>query len=406
MGEDPSNIAARLASMASGVLSTDDVASPSGQGQEVPAAGCQGPYASLAELGAGLKACREARGLSQEDVASRLKLTMAVVRSLESGDMTRIRHAAYAKGFLRSYASMMRMPENWYDGVLRQLTPVPAPQESFYRPDKTARMPRKSPVLGVLASLVVAVAAVWAVWHFNVIDLLTRDDPAPTQSSVPLQTFETAPLDQPAQPAASLPGRSDMPAQGQSMASGPVIMPAQDGANSSDILSGGMQQPAQNPNMPAGAGTSASVGSPSLSLAPGMPETDREPLPAVVTPNSPWSTLQGNATLAGQAGLATEPAASANPNLPATEAMLPADGKHNITIMADAMCWTQVTADGGRAVQRTMQPGETISVPFAISLVLRLGNAGGVRLFYDGVEQTDRGRTGQVRTLVFPPKAD
>ncbi|MDO5536374.1 MAG: DUF4115 domain-containing protein [Desulfovibrionaceae bacterium] len=356
---------------------------PAGQGGQE----CQGPYAGVAELGAGLRAAREARGLSQQDVADSLRLSVSVVQALEAGDMEKIRHAAYAKGFLRSYAGLMKMPREWYDGVVRSLSPQApvVPQEPVYRPDKTARPPRRSPVLGVLVSLMLAIAAVWAVWHFNVIEFLVSEDSTPVKTAVPLQTYETTPLEQ----------RADTAPAPQAQ------------AQPSGMLPDGMQQPAQNPNMPAGAGSSSSVGSPSLVLAPGMPDTNREPLPAVVTPNSPWATLQGNATLAGQAGLATEPApqvSSANPNLPAGAETLPADGRHSITIIAEAQCWTQVTVDSGRSVQRTLQPGETISVPFENQLVLRLGNAGGVRVLYDGTEQTDRGRMGQVRTMVFPPK--
>ncbi|MBQ4124345.1 MAG: DUF4115 domain-containing protein, partial [Desulfovibrio sp.] len=51
----------------------------------------------------------------------------------------------------------------------------------------------------------------------------------------------------------------------------------------------------------------------------------------------------------------------------------------------------------------TMKAGETLSFPFSAKLVLRLGNAGGVRIWYDGQEFGERGRSGQVRTLHFPP---
>ena len=102
--------------------------------------------------------------------------------------------------------------------------------------------------------------------------------------------------------------------------------------------------------------------------------------------------------MASQAPAAAQPA---NPNLP--DQAVAQNGKHTVTIMAESQCWTQVTADSGRPAQRTLQPGESMSVPFDSSLTLRLGNAGGVKVFYDGIEQTDRGRVGQVRTLNFPP---
>ena len=140
----------------------------------------------------------------------------------------------------------------------------------------------------------------------------------------------------------------------------------------------------------------------------------RQPLQGTVPAGSPWGTLQGNATLAGQAGLAGGQAAPpANPNMPpGSPAAQPAPdaadlqalpGQHKIVIAADETCWMQATPDGGKAQQHTMKQGETLSFPFSAKLVLRLGNAGGVRIWYDGQELGDRGRPGQVRTLTFPP---
>ena len=60
-----------------------------------------------------------------------------------------------------------------------------------------------------------------------------------------------------------------------------------------------------------------------------------------------------------------------------------------------------MTVDNARSVQRTLQAGESLTLSFAESLRLRLGNAGGVRVFYNGRE-LDRGRQGQVRNWNFP----
>ncbi len=384
----------RTSDTATGMQPEDACRRPEDNASAEPAAIPAGPWQGLPEFGAALAAAREARGLSRQEVAERLRLGCEVVAGMEEGTIMELRPPAYARGFLRSYAVFLRLPGEWYEPLLRALAPRPVVrQEAYYRPDKTARPPRRNPVLGILASLVIAVAAVWALWHFNVIELLVSDNTPSQTAVVPMQTYETPPL-------APMPETPAAPAA-----------PAAPSAPSGDVLPGGMQQPAVNPNLPAGAGSVVSVGSPSRTVAPGMPETDREPLPAVVSPNSPWATLQGNATLAGQAGLATpesepEPRPAANPNLPAGVDSLPADGRHQISIVAEARCWTQVTADSGRPVQQTLQPGENISYPFENKLVLRLGNAGGVRVFLDGVEQTDRGRPGQVRTLIFPGAAE
>ncbi|MDO4839841.1 MAG: DUF4115 domain-containing protein [Desulfovibrionaceae bacterium] len=358
------------------------------------------PYTSVEELGAALGSLRKARGLSINDVAEDLRLAEPVIEAMESGEIARQKPAIYVKGFLRSYAQAMHMHKDLYEPLLSSLAEDrSALERPYFTPDKTARLPHSSPVWGILASLLVTVCAVWLLWHFNVIDHIFKVKDTVTPTAVPVQNYETA-AREPAPQAGTAPGQpanTEQPAKTE--------QPVQGSEVTGTILRGDMQKPVGQEALPGGSGKTTPSGSPSQSLAPDRPETDQEYLPAVVPPNSPWAALQGNATLAGEAGMATQApaAASDNPNLPQSVPGMPQDGKHVVTIMADSLCWTQVTADSGRPAQRTLQAGESMSVPFETSLTLRLGNAGGVKVYYDGIEQTDRGRVGQVRTLNFPP---
>jgi len=294
------------------------------------------------------------------------------------------------------------MSRDLYEPLLSSLAEDrSALEKPYFTPDKTARLPHSSPVWGILASLLVTVCAVWLLWHFNVIDHIFKVKDTATPTAVPVQNYETAAREPVPQPQ---PGSSSGQAA-RTEPSAKAEQPVQGSEVTGTILRGDMQKPVVQESLPGGSGRTAPSGSPSQSLAPDRPETDQEYLPAVVPPNSPWAALQGNATLAGEAGMATQaPAAvSANPNLPESAQGMTQDGKHVVTIMAESLCWTQVTADSGRPAQRTLQAGESMSVPFETSLTLRLGNAGGVKVYYDGIEQTDRGRVGQVRTLNFPP---
>lgn len=372
-----------------------------------PVAGAQG-YATFADLGSALRSARKARNLSLEDVAGILKLSVSVLQALEEGNRDKFPHSAYAKGFLRSYAGYLKFDPESYREVLKIFTPEPELTEPVYAPDRSARPRMRTPWLGAVVSLLIACLIGWSVWHFQLLDLLIKEGNPDPQTTAPMQSSASASLEQ------SLASEQESrdavlanPNQPAGSFSGIFGQVTQD-----PVLSGNMQTPAQaTPGMPAGAGSVSSEGSPSKSLSLVEPG-EREPLPAVVLPGSPWATLQGNATLAGEAGLAEpDPAAvnsgnSANPNLPVPpEALMAADGKNTVTVVAEAVCWTQVTADSGRAVQRTLQVGETFTVSFAKSLSLRLGNAGGVRVFYNGTE-LDKGRAGQVRNLTFPPRQE
>ena len=276
-----------------------------------------------ASLGALLRSAREARGLSLADAANALKLGEDALKAIEEGRYEFFPHKAYARGFLRSYAKFLKVESSACKPVLDLLSPTQEYDTPVYTPERAARPRRHRPWIGVLASLLMACLIGFAVWYFNLMDLVVRETSDEPQTVAPMPSSASPTLDRQMREREENVRRAQAE-RAQSQASTGVVSSVNpnlpQGASS---LEGNMQSPAQaTPGMPRGAGSSVSEGSPTLSLVdPG----EREPLPAVVTPGSPWSTLQGNATIAGEAGLATpEPAPesgvsginSLNPNLP------------------------------------------------------------------------------------------
>lgn len=352
---------------------------------------------TLEELGAALRAKREERGLTLENVSEKLKISTSHLADLEKGDLSGMPHKIYAKGFLRSYARFLGLPEDDYQPVLQSLTPdsQAVVSQTVFEPDVSARPHRDTRWIGIVLSLALACLIAWAVWRFGLIDFVTKESGLGSTVQAPMQTKN---------PQDSIAPGSQNATKPAARTSGPVDQKAQAPAQKSGSALNDMQAPAQRtPGMPAGAGSSTSAGSPSQNAG----GTARQPLAGVVPADSPWGTLQGNATLAGQAGLAgngTKPSPQAvNPNMPAGADLTALPGQHKIVLVADETCWMQATADSGKPEQHTMKKGETLSFPFTAKLVLRLGNAGGVRIIYDGQELQDRGRSGQVRTMTFPP---
>lgn len=78
-------------------------------------------------------------------------------------------------------------------------------------------------------------------------------------------------------------------------------------------------------------------------------------------------------------------------------------GAHKLIITATEECWVHSSADKTDTRQFSLHKGDTFALTFSKSLELKLGNAGGVRLRYDGEELPPAGQSGQVRNLVFPP---
>ena len=77
---------------------------------------------------------------------------------------------------------------------------------------------------------------------------------------------------------------------------------------------------------------------------------------------------------------------------------------HKLIITAIEECWVHSNSDKTDTRQFSLRKGDTFALTFADSLELKLGNAGGVRLRYDGRDMPPAGTSGQVRTIVFPPR--
>lgn len=78
-------------------------------------------------------------------------------------------------------------------------------------------------------------------------------------------------------------------------------------------------------------------------------------------------------------------------------------GSHKVILTATAECWVHSTADNSDTRQFSLRKGDTFALTFSKTLELKLGNAGGVRLRYNGKEMPLAGQVGQVRTITFPP---
>lgn len=61
----------------------------------------------LIEIGAVLRAARERKGLSIEAVEEKIKIAPSVIVALEEGNRSRFPHPVYARGFVRSYSTLL-----------------------------------------------------------------------------------------------------------------------------------------------------------------------------------------------------------------------------------------------------------------------------------------------------------
>ncbi|HRQ66191.1 MAG TPA: DUF4115 domain-containing protein [Xanthomonadaceae bacterium] len=85
-----------------------------------------GNEAAVPALGARLRHGREAMGLSLEEAGRKLRIPHQVVRRIENGDFAALGAPVFVRGYLRSYAHLIGMPESDVDGAYEPVEEVPA----------------------------------------------------------------------------------------------------------------------------------------------------------------------------------------------------------------------------------------------------------------------------------------
>ena len=342
---------------------------------------------TLVELGAALRVEREKRGLDMEDAAYKLKISARLLRALEEGDEQSLPPLAYTKGFIRSYASYVGLSAEEVSealGALEAATEPTAPQ-NVYEPEMvlTPRRNLKPILAGVL--MVGIVAAVFFAWQHGALDFLGRQtrrlaQPAPMQSAESVDPGNLAGRSVPVAPASGAPAAAS--ASGQSTAPVAAAAGKPTGSAPASAPATQAQAPQANAVTPAG-----QAGQPAAGLPP--VRGTAAPAAGAAPVGAPASAIPAQA-VPGQAATTA----------PAGEAQA---GQHKLIITATEECWIHSSADKTDTRQFSLRKGDTFALTFSKSLELKLGNAGGVRLRYDGEELPPAGQSGQVRNLTFPP---
>lgn len=133
-------------------------------------------------------------------------------------------------------------------------------------------------------------------------------------------------------------------------------------------------------------------------VVPTVPVQESATFPAAQLPQgSPGNMPQPSPTPARPSSIPPQ-----HPDV-ATQQQKETSEQHKIIITALAECWIHSNADDTDTRQFSLRKGDTFALAFSKKLTLKLGNAGGVRIRYDGQDLPAPGGDGQVRTLTFPP---
>lgn len=109
-------------------------------------------------IGAALRAAREEKGWTTQDVGARLRLMARQIEAIEAEDFSRLGQPVFARGFVRNYAKLLGLDPN---ELLDQMTRVKLPtvQETESVPFTPSQEFWQSPwVMGGFAAVILAVA--------------------------------------------------------------------------------------------------------------------------------------------------------------------------------------------------------------------------------------------------------
>jgi cytoskeleton protein RodZ len=165
-------------------------------------------------IGERLRAAREEKGLSLEDIARQTRIPIRHLQHIERGEWEALPAATYSVGFARSYANAVGLDGPAIGTELREQLGVargggPA-AASYYEPADPARVPPRS--LAIAAALLALIlVAGYLAWRSNAVE-----DPPAEALIVEAE---------PAAPAAPA-GQARAPAPAEAAAAGPVVLSA------------------------------------------------------------------------------------------------------------------------------------------------------------------------------------
>jgi len=262
-------------------------------------------------VGERLKAAREEKGLSLEDVAAQTRIPQRHLASIETGDWENLPAATYTIGFAKSYASAVGLERTEIGNQLREEMGgqrfANNSTDVFEAADPARTMP-KWLVIGAIAAVVVLIALMS--WLNN----RSLEQPEQTNNVAAAEAAPVSPAPKTAAPAAA------------PVAQGPVVLTAtapvwlQVSEKGGPTLFSGVLQPGQSYTVPAS--SAAPV------LKTGKPEALKITVGnAVAGPVGPAATTVSNVSLLAAdlmkaPAAATGPAPTVSPSPPA--ASLPA----------------------------------------------------------------------------------
>ena len=307
----------------------------------------------LENLGGYLRENRLAQRVKLEDLSARTRISVRFLEAIEANRFDLLPNPVSARGFLRAYARALLLAE---EPILRRFLEL---QDQTHPPDPTNDKPSK-PILKTALS--------------------KEPVSAPFKMGIPLGILAVIVLliwavSRGGAPAAKTQPEEMRPAAQETPPSSPKAPQAP--------LSSAPQPP---PAPPASPPPSAVVPSPE----PSSPPEEEEGAPA---PPSPSASAEPPPSMTGEPVGNTPQESVSSPSPPATS---PSVDLLVLEVEALEISWLNVQIDNGDARDVLLKPGQKVRWQARDRFLLTLGNAGGVKVSYNGKPLEPFGPSGKV----------
>lgn len=316
----------------------------------------------MESVGEFFRQVRETKGLTLDEVASKTRIHPDFLKALEDGNFAKLPDQVFAKGFVRSYARSLGLDE---EDAIRRFTESAG---AFYNKQDELEKHRQEQAENERrkrANRKVVIAAV-GVALLALVLLLNREQSAvgpPRPASLPEPPGITAPVPPTRATKGQHPGETGGTAGGRGTETPAGVAPS-----SAESITGVL------PSLPSGP-TPSETGSGTVPALPGPPppaEAERqEILPLASTAEVPTE------------GLPQE-------TVPSREAPL------ILELEALELTWVVVQVDGGSPQEALLRRGDRVKWKAADQFLVTLGNAGGVRVQFNGKTKGPFGPSGKV----------
>lgn len=144
-----------------------------------------------------LRAEREHQGLTEEQAADRMNLSVTYLKALEADDYERLPQATFIKGYIRNYARLLGLPSDELANTFQQLVDEEKPRHHEESLDSLQPRPKRPANLTLMGIGVALIAIVLLLWWSQIDEGQsvppTSDQAATTQSQAGQATQQPAP---------------------------------------------------------------------------------------------------------------------------------------------------------------------------------------------------------------------